>query len=76
MGLGLWVCLIKNIFFKTGICVELMSAVLSVAAARASGQWQGGRSDGLHLRYSPLWKNQEGLHLLWHSLHLESHIGT
>lgn len=50
--------------------------IVSLAAVGAPGQRQGGGSDGLHLRLGSLWKDQEGLYLLWDSLHPESHLGT
>lgn len=46
------------------------------AAVGVSGQWQGGGSDGFDLWHGPLWKNQEGLCLIWGRLHPQSHLGT
>lgn len=48
--------------------------LFSIAPPGAPSQRQGGGSDGLHLWYGSLWKNQEGLYLLWTPLHFEGHL--
>lgn len=46
------------------------------AAPGVIGQRQSGGFNGLHLWHGSLWKNQEGVLLLRHSLLPESHLGT
>lgn len=55
---------------------RLKSKSFVSAAAGESGQRQGCRLNGIHLRHGPLWKNPKGLQLLWDSLHPESHLGA